>query len=394
MEKLVPGRSGEVRAPTEPELRRPRSWRSRSSTSRRRSTPGRPPTRPRTSLWGTGPGSGRSVRFAARRSPHLTSARVSLCPPSCSHVTRPTEATEVRAVVQRVAWARVAVSGEVVGSLAEPGFVVLLGVRNGDGDKEAAALASKFWTLRIMADDEGRMNRSLSESGGGLLVISQFTLYGDAARGRRPSLLERGPGRGGGASRAEVRGVSPRPWAAGRDGEVRRPHDRRAGQRRPRHAHLGHSPLSRAIWKARAMRYVILGAGAIGGTMGGRLFESGHDVVLVARGAHQAAIAGRGLELRDPDRAVTFPSGRSRARPRSASKKATSRCSLLRPNKARRSSVSLRSCPALHARCLCAERGRERKTGIAPVLERAGDAGVLLRPPISSPGWSRYPSPP
>lgn len=50
------------------------------------------------------------------------------------------------------------------------------------------------------------------------------------------------------------------------------------------------------------MRYVILGAGAIGGTMGGRLFESGHDVVLVARGAHQAAIAGRGLELRDPDR--------------------------------------------------------------------------------------------
>jgi 2-dehydropantoate 2-reductase len=55
------------------------------------------------------------------------------------------------------------------------------------------------------------------------------------------------------------------------------------------------------------MRYVILGAGAIGGTMGGRLFESGHDVVLVARGAHQAAIAGRGLELRDPDRAVTLP---------------------------------------------------------------------------------------
>lgn len=99
----------------------------------------------------------------------------------------------MRAVVQRVAWARVAVSGEVVGSLAEPGFVVLLGVRNGDGDKEAAALASKLWTLRIMADDEGRMNRSLSESGGGLLVISQFTLYGDAARGRRPSFVDAAP---------------------------------------------------------------------------------------------------------------------------------------------------------------------------------------------------------
>jgi D-tyrosyl-tRNA(Tyr) deacylase len=96
--------------------------------------------------------------------------------------------------VQRVARARVSVAGEVVGSLDEPGFVVLLGVRNGDGEQEALALATKLWTLRIMSDDEGKMNRSLAEVGGGLLVISQFTLYGDASKGRRPSFVDAAPG--------------------------------------------------------------------------------------------------------------------------------------------------------------------------------------------------------
>jgi len=100
----------------------------------------------------------------------------------------------VRAVVQRAAWARVSVAGEVVGSLERAGFVVLLGVRNGDGEKEAVAMASKLWNLRIMSDDEGRMNRSLAEVGGGLLVISQFTLYGDASKGRRPSFAAAAPG--------------------------------------------------------------------------------------------------------------------------------------------------------------------------------------------------------
>jgi D-tyrosyl-tRNA(Tyr) deacylase len=96
--------------------------------------------------------------------------------------------------VQRAAWARVSVAGEVVGSLERAGFVVLLGVRNGDGEKEAVAMASKLWNLRIMSDDEGRMNRSLAEVGGGLLVISQFTLYGDASKGRRPSFAAAAPG--------------------------------------------------------------------------------------------------------------------------------------------------------------------------------------------------------
>ena len=93
----------------------------------------------------------------------------------------------MRAVVQRAAWARVSVAGEVVGSLDAPGFVVLLGVKDGDGQAQAVAMASKLWGLRIMDDEEGVMNLSLAEVGGGLLVISQFTLYADTAKGRRPS---------------------------------------------------------------------------------------------------------------------------------------------------------------------------------------------------------------
>ena len=100
----------------------------------------------------------------------------------------------MRAVVQRAAWARVSVDGEVVGSLDGPGLVVLVGVANGDGEAEAVGLASKLWTLRIMRDAEGRMNRSVSDTGGGLLVISQFTLYADASKGRRPSFVAAAPG--------------------------------------------------------------------------------------------------------------------------------------------------------------------------------------------------------
>jgi D-tyrosyl-tRNA(Tyr) deacylase len=88
----------------------------------------------------------------------------------------------------------VSVDGEIVGSLDGPGLVVLLGVANGDGEVEASTMASKLWTLRIMRDAEGRMNRSVAEVGGGLLVISQFTLYGDASKGRRPSFVAAAPG--------------------------------------------------------------------------------------------------------------------------------------------------------------------------------------------------------
>jgi D-tyrosyl-tRNA(Tyr) deacylase len=88
----------------------------------------------------------------------------------------------------------VSVDGEIVGSLDGPGLVVLLGVANGDGEVEASTMASKLWTLRIMRDAEGRMNRSVADVGGGLLVISQFTLYGDTSKGRRPSFVAAAPG--------------------------------------------------------------------------------------------------------------------------------------------------------------------------------------------------------
>jgi D-aminoacyl-tRNA deacylase len=99
----------------------------------------------------------------------------------------------VRAVVQRVAWARVTVGEELVGALEEPGLVVLLAVTHGDGEEQAMAMASKLSTLRVMADSDGRMNRSVAEVGGGLLVISQFTLYGEVSKGRRPSFAAAAP---------------------------------------------------------------------------------------------------------------------------------------------------------------------------------------------------------
>jgi D-aminoacyl-tRNA deacylase len=94
----------------------------------------------------------------------------------------------VRAVVQRVTGASVTVDEEVVGRI-EAGALVLLGVAPSDGPQEARWLADKVANLRIFRDDEDRMNRSLKESGGSALVVSQFTLYGDARRGRRPSFI-------------------------------------------------------------------------------------------------------------------------------------------------------------------------------------------------------------
>jgi D-tyrosyl-tRNA(Tyr) deacylase len=89
-------------------------------------------------------------------------------------------------VVQRVARAAVRVDGETVGEIGS-GLLVLVGAAAGDGPGDAAALAEKLAGLRIFPDDEGRMNRSVVEAGGAALVVSQFTLYGDVRRGRRPS---------------------------------------------------------------------------------------------------------------------------------------------------------------------------------------------------------------
>ncbi len=92
----------------------------------------------------------------------------------------------MRAVVQRVARAAVRVEGETVGEIGR-GLLVLVGAAAGDGPADAAALADKIAGLRIFPDTEGRMNRSVVEAGGAVLVVSQFTLCGDVRRGRRPS---------------------------------------------------------------------------------------------------------------------------------------------------------------------------------------------------------------
>ncbi|MBL7223795.1 MAG: D-tyrosyl-tRNA(Tyr) deacylase [Candidatus Brocadiae bacterium] len=96
------------------------------------------------------------------------------------------------AVIQRVSRASVTVDGETAGAIAR-GLLVLLGVRKGDGDAQADALARKIGGLRIFADDEGKMNRSCAEAGGAMLVVSQFTLCGDCRKGRRPSFEPAAP---------------------------------------------------------------------------------------------------------------------------------------------------------------------------------------------------------
>ena len=95
----------------------------------------------------------------------------------------------MRAVVQRVTRAKVTVENECVGEIKQ-GLVVLLGVARDDAEADAQYLASKIVSLRIFDDEAGKMNRSLKDIGGGLLVISQFTLYGDVRRGLRPSWFD------------------------------------------------------------------------------------------------------------------------------------------------------------------------------------------------------------
>jgi D-aminoacyl-tRNA deacylase len=98
----------------------------------------------------------------------------------------------MRAVLQRVTRACVRVGGETVGEIG-PGLVVLLGVARDDTDGDARYLVEKTVGLRVFDDEAGRMNRSVAEAGGSLLVVSQFTLYGDVRRGRRPSWVEAAP---------------------------------------------------------------------------------------------------------------------------------------------------------------------------------------------------------
>jgi D-tyrosyl-tRNA(Tyr) deacylase len=92
----------------------------------------------------------------------------------------------LKAVLQRVAWARVRVGDEVVGEVGQ-GLLVLLGVERGDSERDAAELAERLAQYRVFADDRGRMNLSVEDVRGGVLVVSQFTLCADVSKGRRPS---------------------------------------------------------------------------------------------------------------------------------------------------------------------------------------------------------------
>lgn len=94
----------------------------------------------------------------------------------------------MRVVLQRVKGASVTVGGEKISEIG-PGLLLLVGVATGDGEAEADWLANKVAGLRVVADGEGKMNRSVVESGGGVLAVSQFTLLGDARKGRRPSFV-------------------------------------------------------------------------------------------------------------------------------------------------------------------------------------------------------------
>jgi D-tyrosyl-tRNA(Tyr) deacylase len=98
----------------------------------------------------------------------------------------------VRAVVQRVSRAAVRVDGETVGAIGR-GFVVLAGFAPADGEPALAWMAEKLAGLRVFGDAEGKMNLGIAEAGGAMLVVSQFTLYGDASKGRRPSFVGAAP---------------------------------------------------------------------------------------------------------------------------------------------------------------------------------------------------------
>lgn len=98
----------------------------------------------------------------------------------------------MRAVVQRVREARVDVDGTTVGAIG-PGLLVLLAVHRDDDERAVAWMAEKLVNLRVFNDEEGKMNRSVTETGGRILLVSQFTLYGDCRKGRRPSYIDSAP---------------------------------------------------------------------------------------------------------------------------------------------------------------------------------------------------------
>ena len=147
----------------------------------------------------------------------------------------------MRALIQRVERAEVRSSGEAVAAIGI-GLVVLLGVGHDDDEATADALARRIVELRIFRDEAGKTNRSILDVAGGALVVSQFTLYADTSRGRRPGFTDAAPPDARRASLRAGRGAPRRGRrGAGRDGDLRRRDGRRARQRRPVHALAGFS---------------------------------------------------------------------------------------------------------------------------------------------------------
>ena len=99
---------------------------------------------------------------------------------------------KMKALIQKVLRGRVLINGKCTGKIGR-GYVVLLGVRNGDTEADSSYLADKTAALRIFPDDNGRMNRSILEAGGEILVVSQFTLHADTRKGNRPSFIMAAP---------------------------------------------------------------------------------------------------------------------------------------------------------------------------------------------------------
>jgi len=119
-------------------------------------------------------------------------ARVYFAPTKCHPPAQEPADFAVRIVVQRVAEARVTVGHETVGEMG-PGLCIFLGVGKEDTEKQANMLADKIKNLRIFEDEQGKMNRSIVDIGGDVMVISQFTLYGDCRKGNRPSFTDAAP---------------------------------------------------------------------------------------------------------------------------------------------------------------------------------------------------------
>ena len=140
----------------------------------------------------------------------------------------------MRAVLTRVKHASVSVDGKIIGQIGE-GFLVLLGVTHEDTEAQAEKLADKLTGLRIFEDENEKMNRSLTDVGGQLLIVSQFTLYANCKKGRRG-----GAAGGGHPPVREVRAAVPGQGLPHRDGRVRRLYAGGQPQRRPSDHHSGH----------------------------------------------------------------------------------------------------------------------------------------------------------